>query len=587
MKTSLPLCILAVLFLAAAQGINGKTGGGLPEGSLQVLTAMMGQDILMNATQQQMVYLHSNESVSEVVFELSCPAAEEDAGLLPVFVAQMPAQESQPGQWAVVAQGAYAAAPADVALPLPDMDVYPLLGPMGGGTEIILEGEHFPAGLQCRFGNASLVYVVDATITDDHSASCTSPQWFADNSTRVNFSATVGGSDCFPEVEFAYYLDPQVSQVAPLSGPRYGSFELRVQLEESVCSFADEVEDFYPMIYLEGVLNDGADLALPANLTSDRRALLATTPLYGEPLLAGNHSVLVSLNGQQLSAKLAAKESAVVELEGPMVYMVTDYLAVNGSEVTVEARLEGFSSLPVTADMALSQRHLIGEKTSQEPLLHATLSKTYVEWDSFHQGVKGVTVQLESTQIEMLQSGVLVVTLVNATNADVDQQRYFTIATQLPREDLTVSFEIEPDQVFYRNEPVTIPVMTKAHALSLPASVAYDLEVKSGSFGSWLPRSKQKASLQWDMPDGDLQISIPVNWSNVPFEAEYHLQARITYLWNAAIAVSANTTLAHVFGVRPGQCPPGTFRYLFSSSSQQLGLLLSPLIIVLSNGQQG
>lgn len=43
------------------------------------------------------------------------------------------------GQWAVVAQGAYAAAPADVALPLPDMDVYPLLGPMGGGTEIILE----------------------------------------------------------------------------------------------------------------------------------------------------------------------------------------------------------------------------------------------------------------------------------------------------------------------------------------------------------------------------------------------------------------------------------------------------------------
>lgn len=43
------------------------------------------------------------------------------------------------GQWAVVAQGAYAAAPANEALPLPDMDVYPLLGPMGGGTEIILE----------------------------------------------------------------------------------------------------------------------------------------------------------------------------------------------------------------------------------------------------------------------------------------------------------------------------------------------------------------------------------------------------------------------------------------------------------------
>lgn len=141
----------------ALQGVNGKTGGGLPEGSVQVLIAMMGQDMLMNATQQQMVrvsvawlpccilqsafaaaqvqasiirlteqcaktmcltgqimrqikhqaskrpaytqvYLHDNGTVSNVVSELSCPAAEEDAGLLPAFVAQMPAQETQPGQ---------------------------------------------------------------------------------------------------------------------------------------------------------------------------------------------------------------------------------------------------------------------------------------------------------------------------------------------------------------------------------------------------------------------------------------------------------------------------------------------------------
>lgn len=79
------------------------------------------------------------------------------------------------------------------------------------------------------------------------------------------------------------------------------------------------MDDFYPIIYLEGVLNNGTDLALPANLTSDRRALLATTPLYGEPLLAGNHSVLVSLNGQQLSAKLAAKESAVGSCVSPAI----------------------------------------------------------------------------------------------------------------------------------------------------------------------------------------------------------------------------------------------------------------------------
>lgn len=104
-----------------------------------------------------------------------------------------------------------------------------------------LQGDRFPADLQCRFGNASLVYVVEASVTDAQSASCTTPEWFANNNTRVNFSAATRGRDCLPVVEFAYYLDPQVSQVAPLTGPRYGSFELRVQLEESVCSFADEV----------------------------------------------------------------------------------------------------------------------------------------------------------------------------------------------------------------------------------------------------------------------------------------------------------------------------------------------------------
>lgn len=269
----------------------------------------------------------------------------------------------------------------------------------------------------------------------------------------------------------------------------------------------------------------------------------------------------------------------VVELEGPMVYMVTDYLFVNGSQVTVEARLEGFSSLPVTADIALSQRHLKGEETSTESSLDTTLSQTHVKWDSFHQGVKGVTVQLESTQIEQLQAGAIVITLVNATNADVDEQRSFSIATQLPREELTVSFDMQPDQVFYRNEPVIIPVKTQSKALQVPASVAYHVQLTSGSFGSWLSRSKQKGSLQWDMPAGDLlHISIPVNWSSVPFEAEYHLQAHITYLWNAAVSGSANTTLAHVFGVRPGECPPGTFRSFSHTFKTATYCLLNPLI---------
>lgn len=104
-----------------------------------------------------------------------------------------------------------------------------------------LQGDKFIKDLQCRFGNTSLAYIVNATVIDPQTAYCTSPQWYADNNTCVNFSASTSASDCWSGTEFAYYLDPQVSQVAPLTGPRYGSFELRVQLEETVCSFAEEV----------------------------------------------------------------------------------------------------------------------------------------------------------------------------------------------------------------------------------------------------------------------------------------------------------------------------------------------------------
>ena len=70
--------------------------GKLPKHVLNRLTRAFDQASKCSACTQ--VYLHSNGSVSDFVFELSCPAAGDAAGLLPVFVAQMPAQESQPGQ---------------------------------------------------------------------------------------------------------------------------------------------------------------------------------------------------------------------------------------------------------------------------------------------------------------------------------------------------------------------------------------------------------------------------------------------------------------------------------------------------------
>ena len=227
----------------------------------------------------------------------------------------------------------------------------------------------------------------------------------------------------------------------------------------------------------------------------------------------------------------------------------------------MEARLEGFSSLPVTADIVLSQRHLQGQDTVTDALLEASLSLSYVRWEPFHQGTKSVMVQLNSDQLAQLQSGAVLVALNNATNADVDEHRSTTVATQLPREELTVSFDLQPNQVFYRSDAVAIPVQATPSRLAIPASVAYDLKLTSGSPDAWLPKLKQKGSLQWDLFSGNLlQLTIPVNWSNVPFEAEAHMEAPVTSLWNAKMLGDDNVTAAHIFGVRPGQCPPGTYR---------------------------
>lgn len=53
-----------------------------------------------------------------------------------------------------------------------------------------------------------------------------------------------------------------------------------------------------PMVRMEGAGQDGGDLVLPANMTADRRALMAVTPSQTGPLTAGTHQLRLSLNGQ-------------------------------------------------------------------------------------------------------------------------------------------------------------------------------------------------------------------------------------------------------------------------------------------------
>lgn len=252
----------------------------------------------------------------------------------------------------------------------------------------------------------------------------------------------------------------------------------------------------------------------------------------------------------------------VLELEGPFVAFKDDYLPAESNQITVDFTLEGFSSLTVTGHLGLSQRRLVDADTVIEDFIVANLSQTFVQWEPFHQGVKSVTLQLDNTQVGLLQTGAVLISLVNATNADIDDRHAFAIATSMGREQLTVAFEMKPNSVFYRDDAVSIPFEVTANMLHVPAAIAYNLELTSGSADAWLPKARQKGTLQWDLAAGNpVQINLPINWSRVPFEAEYHMDAQMLDLWNAAIVGDVNETAAHIFGVRPGECPPGTYRY--------------------------
>ena len=68
------------------------------------------------------------------------------------------------------------------------------------------------------------------------------------------------------------------------------------------CQFTDVAMQGHlqlrPMLKMEGAQPDGSDLLLAANVSADRRSLVALTPASQKPLSAGDHPLKLSLNGQ-------------------------------------------------------------------------------------------------------------------------------------------------------------------------------------------------------------------------------------------------------------------------------------------------
>lgn len=96
----------------------------------------------------------------------------------------------------------------------------------------------------CTFSNGSISLNATASLINSTAATCTTPSWpisnFTLSSSQTDSSAgaqvalTVTSGGCALQRNFEYYKDPEIMGVFPLQGPRYGSFQLTVNLAASM-----------------------------------------------------------------------------------------------------------------------------------------------------------------------------------------------------------------------------------------------------------------------------------------------------------------------------------------------------------------
>ena len=98
----------------------------------------------------------------------------------------------------------------------------------------LLQGDGLQEPMSCLFSNQTAAVNVSASVLNATAAMCTAPAWQVADSGGEALTLTVAAGSCSVDVPFEYYLEPQVTSVHPLQGPRYGSFQLTVNLGASL-----------------------------------------------------------------------------------------------------------------------------------------------------------------------------------------------------------------------------------------------------------------------------------------------------------------------------------------------------------------
>ena len=117
-------------------------------------------------------------------------------------------------------------------------------------------------------------------------------------------------------------------------------------------------------------------------------------------------------------------------------------------------------------------------------------------------------------------------------------------------------------QVAYDRQPVVIPFSVATSRLRVPAALPYTVQSLTGeNLTQYMSADSTSGILEWDQQSGtELNLTLPVNWTAIPPQAEYRLGLTFGTAWNAVVRGGINETAVHIFGVLPDQCPPGTYR---------------------------
>lgn len=125
------------------------------------------------------------------------------------------------------------------------------------------------------------------------------------------------------------------------------------------------------------------------------------------------------------------------------------YKYTEGStSVDIGVRLQGMNSLPASANLSVQQRTLKSSQTLAGPTdnLDFWLEEPFLEWEPENPGLQTVKLHV-SGNLTALSQGGLLVEIVAAENADIEDQNSTSMLTALSSDSLVVGFSLEPNQV--------------------------------------------------------------------------------------------------------------------------------------------